>query len=375
MKTSSPSYISKAFPLIVLIVTVLAIAANAEGLPLRMVVVGLEHGHASGFFRRVDPSTVEIVGISEPDQGVADKYLEKFNLDRSLHYTDLAEMLRKTKPEAAAVFTNTKAHRDVVGICAPLGIHVMVEKPLAIDSVDARAMAELVRKHKIHLLTNYETTWYATTQEILRMEKQEILGETRKIVIHDGHRGPAEINVPPEFWNWLSDPVLNGGGAIMDFGCYGANIMTAMMDNKLPLSVTAVTQTIKPDIYKHVDDEATIILEYPSAQGIIQASWNWPISRKDVELYGKTGALRSVDQTKMFVQADSRQRITEVILPEADQPMNDPYVYFAAVVRGKVDPTGGLSSLENALITMEILDAARVSAKSGCTVKLSGNKE
>ncbi len=347
------------------------LSCAAEDSRLRMVVVGLEHGHANGFFRRVDTSAVEIVGISESDPAVVEKYFDRYELDTSLHYESLDKMLKAVKPDAAAVFTNTKAHLDVVRACAPMGVHVMVEKPLAIDSNDAREMAQLARKHNIHLLTNYETTWYATTQEILQMEQAETLGETRKIVIHDGHRGPAEINVPPEFWRWLSDPELNGGGAIMDFGCYGANIMTAMMNNQRPLSVTAVTQTIKPEIYKQVDDEATIILEYPSAQGIIQASWNWPISRKDVELYGRTGQLKSVDATKMFVQVSQRKRMEEVILHRPEAPMHDPYVYFAAVVRGEIDPKGDLSSLENGLITMEILDAARESARTGCTVELA----
>lgn len=360
------------FKLLILfsLVSAFSTLAIAESGRLRMAVVGLEHGHANGFFRRIDYSSVEIVGISEPDAAVAKKYFDRYELDQKLDYRDMSKMLKATRPEAVAVFTSTKAHREVVEICAPMGIHVMVEKPLAVDMEDAKVMAKLARKHDIHLLTNYETTWYATTQEILRMESAEVLGPTRKIVIHDGHRGPAEINVPPEFWRWLSDPVLNGGGAIMDFGCYGANIMTAMMDNQPPLTVTAVTQTIKPDIYKNVDDEATVILTYPEAQGIIQASWNWPISRKDVELYGKTGELRSVDQTKMFVQVDRRHRLEEQILRPNPAPMNDPYVYFAAVVRGEVDPTGKLSSLENNLITMKILDAARESARTGKTVNL-----
>ncbi len=356
--------------ILILILCGVHASAIAEDSRLRMAVVGLEHGHANGFFRRIDHQSVNIVGISEPDAEVAKKYFDRYELDPGLEFRDLETMLKKTRPEAVAVFTSTKAHRQVVELCAPLGIHVMVEKPLAVDMKDARAMAKLARKHGIHLLTNYETTWYATTQEILRMEAAEKLGPTRKIVIHDGHRGPAEINVPPEFWKWLSDPVLNGGGAIMDFGCYGANIMTAMMDNKPPLTVTAVTQTIKPDIYKNVDDEATIILTYPEAQGIIQASWNWPISRKDVELYGKTGALRSVNQTKMFIQVDRRQNLEEQILQSNPAPMNDPFIYFAAVVRGEVDPTGKLSSLENNLITMQILDAARESSRTGKTVYL-----
>ena len=93
----------------------------------------------------------------------------------------------------------------------------------------------------------------------------------------------------PEFLSWLTDPEKNGAGALFDFGCYGANLMTWLMNNQRPTSVTAVTQTIKPNIYKQVDDEATIIMEYPSAQAIIQASWNWPYSRKDMEIYGKTG--------------------------------------------------------------------------------------
>src|SRR4029450_6093504 len=87
----------------------------------------------------------------------------------------------------------------------------------------------------------------------------------------------------------LSDPVRNGGGALFDFGCYGANLMTWMMDGRRPLAVTAVTQQFQPGVYPRVDDEATIVLEYPAAQGIIQASWNWPVGRKDFEVYGERG--------------------------------------------------------------------------------------
>ena len=61
------------------------------------------------------------------------------------------------------------------------------------------------------------------------------------------------------------------------------------MDGQRPTSVFAVTQQIKPDVYPKVEDEATIVLTYPKAQAIIQASWNWPFDRKDMELYGRTG--------------------------------------------------------------------------------------
>jgi predicted dehydrogenase len=61
------------------------------------------------------------------------------------------------------------------------------------------------------------------------------------------------------------------------------------MDGQRPQTVTAVTQQLKPEIYSRVDDEATIILTYPRTQAIVQASWNWPFGRKDMEVYGATG--------------------------------------------------------------------------------------
>ena len=85
----------------------------------------------------------------------------------------------------------------------------------------------------------------------------------------DGHEGPKEIHTPPEFFNWLSDPVKNGAGALFDFGCYGANLMTWMMDNQRPLRVTAMTQQIKPDIYAvNEDGDKPQKREYCHAKGI-----------------------------------------------------------------------------------------------------------
>ena len=139
-------------------------------------------------------------------------------------------------------------------------------------------------------MVNYETTWYKSHGEIWKLIKeQKAAGEIRKMVAMDGHQGPKEINVQPEFLAWLTDPVKNGAGALFDFGCYGANLMTWLMDNQRPLAVTAIAQTNKPGIYARVDDEATILVQYPKAQGIIQASWNWPFSRKDFEVYGEKG--------------------------------------------------------------------------------------
>ena len=254
--------------------------------PLRVAMAGLVHGHAEGFFRQTkDRKDIQIVGIAEADRALFDRYAKKYSLDQSLWHADLEDMLEKTHPQAVLAYTNTYDHRRVVEICAKHGVHVMMEKPLAVSFDDARAISRAARAAKIQVLVNYETTWYRSNRAAYDLVHDNALGPIRKVVVHDGHSGPKEINVSAEFLGWLTDPKLNGGGALFDFGCYGADLMTWLMDGQAPETVTAVTQTFKPDIYQRVDDEATIVLAYPKAQAILQASWNWPFDRKDMEVY------------------------------------------------------------------------------------------
>ena len=215
-----------------------------------------------------------------------------------------------------------------------------------------------------------ETTFYRPQAMYCRRQaEQKAVGDIRKIVVHAGHFGPKEIGCSKEFLEWLTDPVLNGGGALTDFGCYGANLMTWLMQNQKPISVTAVLQQIKPDVYPKVDDEATILLTYPKAQGIIQASWNWPFSRKDMQIYGLTGYVNTAQHHSVYLRTDSRpeKRVPSKALKP---PFDNPLSYFAAVIQGKTKPTG-LSSLQNNMIVTEILDAARRSAKTGKTINLN----
>lgn len=340
--------------------------------PVRMAIAGMSHGHVYWIMKNWRRADLELVGISEPDAALADQFAAQFGYPREQIYSDLEAMLDAVRPEAVCAFGSIFEHLVVVEACAPRGIHVMVEKPLAVSEEHARRMADLARGAGIHLITNYETTWYASTYEAKRLVEQGELGPVRKVVVHDGHEGPVEIGCNAEFLAWLTDPVLNGGGAVVDFGCYGANLTTWLMGGAEPESVTAVLQTLKPAVYPRVDDEATIILTYPQAQGIVQGSWNWPIARKDMEVYGQQGYAVAVDATHMRVRLNEKVDELGYELPPAPVPVSDPFAYFVAVVRGvEIVTPGNLWSLENGLTVVRILDAARRSAREGRTVSLS----
>ncbi|EPR68655.1 Gfo/Idh/MocA family protein [Cyclobacterium qasimii] len=357
-----------AFFTIVLLLPIQLLLAQS---PVKIAVVGLTHSHVNWILGREDIGDVEIVGIVEPNKALAKRLMSKHNLSEELLYPDMESLFSAVKPEAVTAFGSIYEHLEVVEACAPRGIHVMVEKPLAVSMEHATKMADLARKHQIHLLTNYETTWYASNHELRKRLKEMAIGPVRRVIVNDGHEGPMEIGVNQEFLDWLTDPVLNGGGAVIDFGCYGANLMTWLMEGKKPISVTAELKQIKPDIYPQVDDEATILLEYPDAQGVIQASWNWPFSRKDMEVYGKTGYMVAKNSTLLLSRTEGEKQEKSENLVKRGNPYNDPFAYLAAVVKGEIKVAAeDLSSLENNLVVVEILDAARESAKKGERVYL-----
>src|ERR1700732_1826089 len=269
-------------------------------IPLRVGIVGLVHGHVQGFFdNSLHSPEIEIVGIAESDPSVSSYYATRYNLDLNILFAGLDEMLERTHPQAVLVYTNTYDHRRVVETCARHGVHVMMEKPLAVSLDDALAIEKAAHAGKIPVLAHYETSWYRSNHAAYDLVHEGALGDIRKVVVHDGHQGPKEIGVEPEFLAWLTDPKLNGGGALFDFGCYGADLMTWLMDGKRPETVTAITQQMKPDGYSRAHDAATVGLPYPKAQAILQASWNWPFDRKDMEVYGEPGYVITVKRDNL----------------------------------------------------------------------------
>lgn len=339
---------------------------------LNVVVAGLNHDHIYSVMNSYEKGEVNIIGISESNTSLIKRFKERYKLADSLFGPDLTSLLKSRKPDVVLAYNAINDHLAVVEAAAPLGISVMVEKPLATTVKQAERMAQLAKQYKIHLLTNYETTWYASNQQAyVKIKTNNEIGKIRKMVVHDGHQGPKEINVSKEFLSWLTDPVKNGGGAVVDFGCYGANLMTWLMDGQAPIAVTAITRQIKKDVYPNVDDDATILLEYPGATGIIEASWNWPFSIKDMEVFGQTGYIQAVNATTLRIKEKENAPYKEASAATLPTNSSNYLSYLSAVLRNEIKSEQDLSSLENNLIVVKILEAAKISAKTGRKVVIN----
>ena len=354
------------------VVVIFFAQASVAQTPLRLAIAGLSHGHVDWIFNRKDKADVQLVGVYETNPELIERYTRRYRLDASLFFTDLEDMLDELRPDAVSAFGAISEHVAVVRACAPRKVHVMVEKPLATTLADAKEIAALASEHQIHVLTNFETSWYESNQAIKAMVDEGRLGDIRKVLVNDGHEGPKEIGVSKEFLDILTDPAKNGAGALVDFGCYGANLMTWLMAGERPLSVTAVVHQNKPDIYREVDDEATIILQYPKAQAVLQGSWNWPFSRKDMEVYGTEGYAVAADATTLRTRLRGGNGEDTQRLSPREAPFNDPFSVLAAVVNGSLEPEAWkLYGLPINITTVEILEAAITSAAQQKTIYLT----
>ena len=345
--------------------------SSAAQKPLKVGVVGMTHGHVHQVLRRgKSGGDIEIVGFVEPNRDLAERLTKQYGYASNLIYNTLEEMVSKTRPEAVSAFNSTFEHLETVRYCAPKGIHIMVEKPLAVNWAHAKEMIELVEKHQVQLLTNYETSWYGSNAKAYDLiHAQQKIGTIKRIDFHTGHPGPIEIGCNNEFLAWLTDPILNGGGALTDFGCYGANLSTWLMKGQAPESVTCITQQLKPEKYPKVDDDATIILKYPAAEVIIQASWNWPHNIKDMEVYGTTGYVFCENGTQMKILENEKEGPRDINAEKLPPGYDDPFSLLKSILHEnhKLDAYD-VTSLENNKMVMQILDAARLSSEQHKTI-------
>lgn len=334
---------------------------------LNVVICGISHDHVNRILEKGKTGEINIIGIAEADQQLANKKKAAYKFADTLFYPSLAAALKKLHPDLVMVFDAPVTHLPVIETALPYHIPVMVEKPLCVSNEDATRIAALSKKYNTKVFTNYPSHWYISFNNLLRMAQG--MGSITKMVMRGGHRGPAGIDCSPDFQQWLTDSTKNGGGAIMDFGCYGAMIMTQLMGDKLPTTVYATKHHLNSSLYPKADDDATIVLHYPTATGVVQASWAWPYTIMDAEVFSKDESLYASQfndwgsgKPTLISKIKDKGTTDEVL---AAPKYIDEVAYLTAVIKKGAPADNPLLSLERNVLVTKILVAARESSRVG----------
>lgn len=342
----------------------------AQQTRIRIAIVGLDHDHVWGLLKDIaNEPQAELVAIAEPRPELVDK--AKSQIPTSVHFfSDYIKMLDEAKPEAVFVTTENDRHLAVLRECAKRHIHFSTEKPMATNAADARKMERLADQSGIKLMVNYWNAWVAPSHELFHRVKSGEIGPVQRIIVEYGHQGPKEIGISKEFGDWLYDPAKNGGGAIMDFGCYGAE--WALWLKGRPSRVYATTRKLKTDQHNQVDDDATIVLDYPDATVTIEPSWDWPYGMDRVYVFGSKGSYLATQNDLFFRQSGQSSENLDgerLVIPPVGRETSNPISYMIERIRDNKPIDDPLSAQLNVQV-MEILDAARDSARTGRAVEL-----
>jgi len=332
-----------------------------------LAVIGLDHDHVWGLLKDLagEPNA-ELVAIADPHPALVEQAKAKVPASVKF-YSDYVQMLNEMKPDGVIVTTENDRHLEILRECAKRHMHYSTEKPMATTAEDAREMERLANQAGIKVMVNYWNAWVAPTHELYHRVKNNQVGPIEKIIVQYGHQGPKEIGVSKYFADWLYDPAKNGGGAIMDFGCYGAE--WAVWLKGRPTRVSAVSQKLKVDQHNPVDDDATILLEYPDGEVIIEASWDWPYSMGQVQVFGPKGSMLATGRD-LFARPTGRQDANgalegeRIALDPPARQTSNPISYFVDCIRNNKPIEDPLSMKLNVQV-MEILDAARESVRTG----------
>ncbi|MGB9604543.1 MAG: Gfo/Idh/MocA family protein [Bryobacteraceae bacterium] len=330
----------------------------------KIAVIGLVHSHVWGHLGRMASNQpAQLVGIAEPN---AELVAEAKKLaPEARYFSDYRQMLDEARPDIVWAFVENNRHLEIVQACAPRKVHVMFEKPLAATHKEALAIEQLAKRHGIQVMTNYQMAWWPTQYAARHVAASGELGKVWRLHGIVGHGGPGSTGVRSKyFFEWLTDPVRNGGGALVDFGCY--NAIWALWYLGRPATVYAQANRLQPERFPRVEDNSTIVLTYPEGVAILEGSWDLPRGFQDLEVFGRQGSLYV---TRDSVEVRKGKETTRAPVQSLPPERAEPIAYMVHCLRNN-QPVEGMVGLPMNVQVLEILDAAKESISTGRAVRL-----
>jgi predicted dehydrogenase len=357
----------------IVILTLLCLPLPArEPAKYKIAVIGLVHSHVWGHLTTMlEGKTAVLVGVSEPNPELVDE-AKKAGVPDHLFFDDYKRMLDQVKPDIVWAFVENNRHLEIAKECAPRHINLIFEKPTASTYAEAKQIQVLAKKYDIRVMTNYQMAWWPSNYVAKAAVEHGEVGTVYRLHGVVGHGGPGSEGARNKFFfEWLTDPVKNGAGALMDFGCYDA--LWSIWYLGMPQTVYATALHLRPDRFPKVEDAATLVLSYPNAVGIFEGSWDLPRSFQDLEVFGRpdkgtapgslyvthTGVQRQVGHEKLDLKIDP--------LPAEE---SEPVAYMVSRIQtGR--PIEGLTGIDLNVKVIRIIDLAKESIKNGHKVNVS----
>ena len=310
---------------------------------------------------------VELAAVVEKFSDKSEAFAGKFGV--KCCYTSVEQLLDEGRVDALVIGTPNFLHAPQAIAALERGVHVMVEKPMAMNATETKRMITASQKSGVTLMVAH---CWRFDEDVLWLKEQ--VGKLGKIIRTKGYG--VHTNWGPS--GWFTQKDLAGGGALADMGIHALDTARFLLGDPQPVSVYAKIGTYYKDF--DVDDTGVIIINWNNgATSYIESGWWQPHSdgpEAATQLYGTQG-FGQLFPTKLELPNAKEEKLDVIDsgfeFPRTEhcpQSMYDSQMaYFIECIKtGKTPVPGGAEGLVN----MKVVDAAYESARTGKVVELKG---
>ncbi len=237
--------------------------------------------------RAAKQNNLEIVGLCDINKENFRENLRSFQLDDIPFYEDYKTMLRCAAPELCAIATPSGLHAQMTLACLEAGAHVIVEKPIAMNMDDARAIEQAAKRTGLTVCNNLQNRFNPAVQALRKAVDAGRFGKIYNATLQlRWYRGADYYSSAA----WRGTKALDGG-AMMNQSIHGIDLINWMLGSK-PERITAFTTRAAHEI--ECEDLGIAAIQYPSALVSLECTTAWyPRAQQEViEINGKKGCVR-----------------------------------------------------------------------------------
>jgi predicted dehydrogenase len=304
---------------------------------------------------------------------------------------DWRELVARGDLDLIMVHSENARHAEQVVAIAEAGIDVFCEKPIATRLEDGARMLEAVERAGVDATVAFVSRFSQEAERAKRIVDTGALGEIVNARSLIGLAGVAEIGCPPEMVAWFEDEHASGGGAWIDEGAHGIDLLRWLVGDIDRIAMLTARRA-KPHLQS--EDIAVASIGFVNgALGEVTTSWSLNIDvgmRNTLELYG-TGGTLVLEPTARHPQvslyttrlpAELRGWVIPQITPDETEPHDytswPPHVHHykrevAAYIQRRRNGTRPYGpSMRDGYACLEVLAAGYESARSGRIQRLDG---
>lgn len=224
---------------------------------------------------------VEVVAFCDIILERAVASAKKYGVPDAKVYENYRDLVAREDIDVVHVCTPNSSHSEITVAALQSGKHVMCEKPMAINSAEAKSMLDAAKATGKKLTIGYQNRFRSDSQFIKTLCEKGELGD-----IYLGKAFACRRRGVP-IWGVFMNKALQGGGPLIDLGTHALDLTLWMMDNYEPVSVLGSTYNKigkmgspangmgawDPDKYE-VEDSAFGMVKFANgATVVLEASW------------------------------------------------------------------------------------------------------